>query len=326
MRVVDGDLSQLDHGVAVTRGFSSDAGVHVGDRLLGARVVAVVRDAPDLYSDVIAPASLVPAEYRDTAPEAWFVDPGDTDLAALLKGTDASVLSGDDWIDQVDQETRSNNNLGLWILLGPAGFYAAIAIVNSVLVGASQRRGQLRSLALLGATREQLRRMALWEAGLVGAAALLVGGAVTARRRLDDPLRHLGRRRGPGLHPALAAPGGDRRHLCGVDPRGRSRGEPPGGRTGLTVGGIPGEPGSHNFWCVATRERFRQCCSIRLSACRRLHRPQVLTYALLRGARGVQITPDHVHGAEAGVSVDQLLAAPFPLDHVAGLLVRSEEL
>jgi putative ABC transport system permease protein len=154
--------------------------VHLGDKLLGARVVAVVRDAPDLYSDVIAPPSLVPAKVRDTVPELYFVDPGSADLHALLKGTDAQVLSADAWIDQTDQQTRANNNLGLWILIGPAGLYAAIAIVNSVLVGASQRRAQLRTIALLGATREQLRRMALWEAGLVGTAALLVGGAVTA--------------------------------------------------------------------------------------------------------------------------------------------------
>ena len=90
------------------------------------------------------------------------------------------MLTADAWIDQMDQQTRANNNLGLWILIGPAGLYAAIAIVNSVLVGASQRRAQLRTVALLGATRDQLRRMALWEAGLVGAAGLVVGGAVTA--------------------------------------------------------------------------------------------------------------------------------------------------
>ena len=94
----------------------------------------------------------------------------------------------------MDQQTRAGNNLGLWVLLGPAGLYAAIAIVNSVLVGASQRRAQLRTVALLGATREQLRRMALWEAGLVGAAALLVGGAVTGAGRLDDPHFDLGQR------------------------------------------------------------------------------------------------------------------------------------
>ncbi|HEX5090765.1 MAG TPA: FtsX-like permease family protein [Nocardioides sp.] len=180
MKVVKGDLSELDHGVVITRGWSSDSGVHLGDKLLGARVVAVVQDAPDLYSDVIVPPSLVPQKLRDTTPQEWFVDPGSDDLAGLLEGTDADVLTKDAWLDQVDQQTRENNNLGLWILLGPAGLYAAIAIVNSVLVGASQRRAQLRTIALLGATRDQLRRMALWEAGLVGAAALLVGGVVTA--------------------------------------------------------------------------------------------------------------------------------------------------
>jgi putative ABC transport system permease protein len=180
MKVIEGDLSALGHGVVITRGWSSDSGVHLGDKLLGALVVAVVQDAPDLYSDVIVPPSLVPQKYRDTTPQTWFVDPGTDDLTTLLDGTDADVLTKDAWIDQVDQQTRANNNLGLWILLGPAGVYAAIAIVNTVLVGASQRRAQLRTIALLGATPDQLRRMALWEAGLVGAAALLVGGVVTA--------------------------------------------------------------------------------------------------------------------------------------------------
>ncbi len=166
-------------GLAVTRGFASDQGVHVGDRLFGRPVVAVVRDAPDLYGDVIAPAPLFPKQAR-AVPELYYVDPGDADLTALLDGTDARVLTADAWIDEVEAQTRANNNLGLWVLLGPAGLYAAIAIVNSVLVGASQRRAQLRTVALLGATREQLRRMALWEAGLVGGAGLVVGFAVTA--------------------------------------------------------------------------------------------------------------------------------------------------
>jgi putative ABC transport system permease protein len=107
-----------------------------------------------------------------------FVDPGDVDLDVLLAGTDAAVLTSDAWIDHVDAQTRANNRLGLWVLLGPAGLYAAIAIVNAVLIGVSQRRRQLRTVALLGATDDQLRRTALWEAGLVGVAALLVGGAI----------------------------------------------------------------------------------------------------------------------------------------------------
>jgi putative ABC transport system permease protein len=80
----------------------------------------------------------------------------------------------------VDRKTRAANEVGLWVLLGPAGLYAGIAIVNAVLMGGTQRRRQLRTVALLGATRGQRRRTAMWEAGLVGVAALIVGGAVTA--------------------------------------------------------------------------------------------------------------------------------------------------
>ena len=179
MRIVEGALTSLDHGVAISASWETDSGVHLGDRLLGARVVAVVRDAPDLYGDIIVGPDLVPEALRDTAPESFFVDPGDADLEQLLSGTDARILTADAWIDEVDQQTRAGNNVGLWVLLGPAGLYAAIAIVNSVLIGASQRRTQLRTLELLGATQGQLRRMALWEAGVVGAAALLVGAGVT---------------------------------------------------------------------------------------------------------------------------------------------------
>lgn len=178
--VLEGSLDRLDRGVAITGGFETDSGVHLGDRLLGGRVVAVVRDAPDLYGEVLIGPALVPPGQRDAVPSTYFVDPGSADLTALVAGTDARVLTADAWIDEVDAETRADNALGLWVLLGPAGLYAAIAIVNSVLVGASQRRAQLRTIALLGATHDQLRRMALWEAGLVGAAALLVGGLVTA--------------------------------------------------------------------------------------------------------------------------------------------------
>jgi putative ABC transport system permease protein len=179
MRVLEGDLADLDHGVAVTESWEMDSGVHLGDRLLGARVVAVVRDAPDLYGEIIIGPELVPEGLRDTPPESFFVDPGAADLEELLAGTDARVLTADAWIDETDKQTRAGNNIGLWVLLGPAGLYSAIAIVNAVLIGASQRRAQLRTISLLGATSRQLRRMALWEAGLIGAAALLVGGAIT---------------------------------------------------------------------------------------------------------------------------------------------------
>lgn len=188
LTAVRGSLDDLgDDHVAVTESYASDAGVGVGDRVglrvdgkrVRAEVAAVVSDAPDLYADVLVPPALGGDRAARVVPDVVFVDPGTADLSALLGSTDATVLTADDWLDQVDEQTRSDNALGLWVLLGPAGLYAAIAIVNSVLIGVSQRRRQLRTVALLGATDDQLRRTAVWEAGLVGSAALLVGGVVT---------------------------------------------------------------------------------------------------------------------------------------------------
>ena len=232
LRAVEGNLEGLARGgVAVSESWHTDQGTDVGDVLkirvagevLRPRVVAVFRDAPDLFAEVVAPRSLVSPGDHEPTPELVFVDPGDADLAHLLEGTDARVLTADQWIDEVDRQTRAGNNLGLWVLLGPAGLYAGIAIVNAVLVGASQRKEQERTIALLGATRR-----AAAPDGAVGSGA---GGSrrPAGRRRrhraggLDHPVGDLGARGGAAVHPALAAAGSDRRHLRGPD-RARSGG------------------------------------------------------------------------------------------------------
>jgi len=188
LTAVRGSLDDLgDDRVAVTESYAADSGAGLGDhvrlrvdgRRVRAEVAAVVSDAPDLYADVLVPPALGGQRAAHIVPDLVFVDPGSTDVGALLDGTRASVLTKAEWIGEVDAQTRANNEIGLWVLLGPAGLYAAIAIVNAVLIGVSQRRTQLRTIALLGATDDQLRRTALWEAGLVGVAALAVGGAVT---------------------------------------------------------------------------------------------------------------------------------------------------
>jgi putative ABC transport system permease protein len=189
LRAVRGDLERLgEDGVAVTESYATDMGAGLGDRLSirsgGARrpvVAAVVPDAPDLYAEVLVTRALVGGEARTAVPDLVFVTPGaGADVAALLAGTPARVMTADAWIDEVDRNTRAGNEVGLWVLLGPAALYSGIAIVNAVLMGSTQRRRQLRTVALLGGTSGQRRRTAMWEAGLVGVAALLSGAAVTA--------------------------------------------------------------------------------------------------------------------------------------------------
>ncbi|MGY2874383.1 putative ABC transport system permease protein [Marmoricola sp. URHA0025 HA25] len=197
VRAVRGDLGAL-HGptAAVSETYASDASVGVGDRIstfvagttVRLRIVAVVADAPDLYGEVLVPRELVAARAQRAAADLVFVLPRDGVTVATLRaslerslaGTGSHVLAAETWIDRTDDQTRAANNLGLWVLLGPAGLYAGIAIVNAILIGSSQRRRQLRVVAQLGGTPQQLRAMAVWEAGLVGAAALATGTLVTA--------------------------------------------------------------------------------------------------------------------------------------------------
>lgn len=195
LEVVRGDLRALDRGqVAVTETYALDLGADVGNRVplrvagkrLRPRVGAVVRDAPDLYGEVVAPVDLLAPALRRAVPELLFLVPADgvttkearAAVETTLAGTPSRVVPAGAWLEEVERETRAANDVAVWVLLGPAALYAAIAIVNAVLVGGSQRRRERRTLALLGATARQRRRVALWESGAVGVAAVLVGAIV----------------------------------------------------------------------------------------------------------------------------------------------------
>ena len=189
LRAVRGDLGDLGpDAVAVTETYAFDQAVGVGDRVRmeidgGPRPAERGGRGPGRARPVrrvLVSAAMVVERARDAVPELVFVDPAEAPTYERCSRTRTRrVLTADSWIDEVEEQTRAGNNLGLWVLLGPAGLYAGIAIVNAVLIGASQRRTQLRTIGLLGATDTQRRRMALWEAGLVGVAALLAGAVVT---------------------------------------------------------------------------------------------------------------------------------------------------
>ena len=196
LRTSRGDLTML-HGptAAVSETWVSDSGTGLGGHLeawigghrVDLHIVAIVPDAPDLYGEVLLPADLVADELDGSPAIELFVvvEPG-ADVAAVrasldhtLAGTGSEVLTADEWIDAVTDQVRQSNNFGLMIVLGPAAFYAAIAVVNATLIGAAQRRRPHEALSLLGATRDQLRRTALWQAAVITGAGLVLGGMIT---------------------------------------------------------------------------------------------------------------------------------------------------
>ncbi|EGD44369.1 putative membrane protein, partial [Nocardioidaceae bacterium Broad-1] len=140
-------------------------------------------DAPEtVRADVIVPADLpgIGKVARDTGTIFVRTDAG-ADVAGTarsIRDTGAQVSTAAEWVGTVSAEARATNTVVLWVMLGPAGVYAAIAAVNAVLIGMSQRRRQTATARLLGATPAQVRRTTLWETVFTGAGALLVGGAI----------------------------------------------------------------------------------------------------------------------------------------------------
>jgi putative ABC transport system permease protein len=181
--------------IAMSDDYIFDSGYHFGQRVKVAfkgekpielRLVAIVRAAPSLQPDLLVPSDLARAHGVRGVADSVFVIPtaGVTNPVTVLNhdlaGTPARAESATAWLDQADHATRMNNQLGLWVILGPAGFYSALAIANTLLMGSLQRRREFVSTLLIGATKQQLRRMVLWESALVTAAALTMGAIITA--------------------------------------------------------------------------------------------------------------------------------------------------
>jgi putative ABC transport system permease protein len=215
-----GDLHGSAVAVSETQVIDSGTGLgghlkaRVNGQLVDLTIVAVVPAAADLYGDILVPADLVAEDLDNAPPSELFValKPGTETGAAkavlgqALTGTGSQILTAEEWIADVTDQARHSNNFGLTILLGPAGFYAAIAVVNATLIGASQRRRQHQALGLLGATRHQLRRSALWQATLITGAGLVLGGLTTTflgwlvRRAVTADLA------GTGVHVSMTIP------------------------------------------------------------------------------------------------------------------------
>lgn len=186
-----GSLEDL-HGrtIAMSTSYAFDAGHHVGGTVRASfdggkpvklTIVAIVEAAPSLYGDLLLPPGLTEANA-----DRWFVipEPGIADpvstINAELRGTGARAETAESWIAATDADLRKGNNFALWVLLGPSGFYAALAIANTLLMGSLQRHREFVATRLIGATEQQVRRIVLWESALVTAASLTLGAAITA--------------------------------------------------------------------------------------------------------------------------------------------------
>ena len=116
---------------------------------------------------------------------------------------------------------------GVWMIIGLAALFAALALINTARMATSERRAELATIRLLGGTRGQRLRTAILETIPTTLVALLAGAAVVAISVHGVPAR-------PHRHPARH-PSDDPRRDRGRSPRPR----PPHGPRHRNLRGAP---------------------------------------------------------------------------------------
>jgi putative ABC transport system permease protein len=175
--------------VALPEKRAEDLGITVGQRVTirfgdGARVpvtVVALLDSPSHYAGMVVPPELLAPHTTAGAPRQLLVrgDAGQAlhDTASAWPGTtvDGGGALGASFEAGLDVQGWISYLVALLAIA-----YAAIAAVNTVAVAVLSRRGEFAVQQLAGATRRQVRRMALTEAAVLATLAVGLGTAIAA--------------------------------------------------------------------------------------------------------------------------------------------------
>lgn len=189
--VREGSLAALEKdSVAVGRVLAKTVGVSLGDRLkvrlpdgtaVSLKVVAVYARGTGL-----APLTLPRAVLEGHVTSAYDSEVlvrdragADRDAVAAALGKLGAVSGKDGWTQAQDKD-REVNAWGNRTMTFVLGGFAGVAAANTLVMTILDRRRELRTLRLVGSTRQQVLRMVRWEAVLVAAAGLALGSGIAA--------------------------------------------------------------------------------------------------------------------------------------------------
>ncbi|MFI6084660.1 FtsX-like permease family protein [Streptomyces sp. NPDC051217] len=186
--VASGRVADLDDGGIVVneewreRTVGQRVKVWLGDgREVTLRVVAVLRTGTGDNGVYVTPRNApgatvdrVDIKLRDGADAAAV----DAALREAGRATGTAVLTKDAWLERSHPRSSESTRLGMLLILGIALLYTGIALVNTLVMAASDRVGDLAVLRLTGATKPQVLRLVAAEALVVVAVGSLLGAAV----------------------------------------------------------------------------------------------------------------------------------------------------
>lgn len=158
----------------------------IGSRKLELRIVARLPEVLENGSDnFLVPRELVPAEMLADTPTETLVQvaPGASPQAVASRIRAAKlgeVRTLRQWADaRVADQQRGTMGI-MSVLMGMSGLYAAIAVVNAVVIAAAERRTEFAVARATGLTRAQVVRMAVIESAAVTFIGLSLGVVVAA--------------------------------------------------------------------------------------------------------------------------------------------------
>ncbi|MFC6879835.1 MULTISPECIES: ABC transporter permease [Actinomadura] len=156
----------------------------VGGHAVRLKVVAAFVPTLENYSETfLVPRDVVPAPVRagGEAQTVVRVAPG-TEPAQVRERVRAAGLGRArtvaQWADARTAEQQRGNLGILAVLMGMAGGYAVVAVINAVVIAGTERRAEFAAARVAGMSRPQVVRAALVESWAVTAIGLVLGCAV----------------------------------------------------------------------------------------------------------------------------------------------------
>ncbi|MBO0870097.1 MAG: FtsX-like permease family protein [Micromonosporaceae bacterium] len=177
-----GNLTDLHGATIAASPTDAPSGLRVGDTLQvriagrqqGLRVVALLPET------LAGPNYLLSAELmpRSGTRQYLIQVAAGTGIAAVASRLAAfgAVATVPQWIRQYSDQQQTTNLNVMLVLVGMAMLYTVIAMVNAVVIGASDRGSEFAAARLAGLTRAQVVRAAVLESLAVVAIGLLLGG------------------------------------------------------------------------------------------------------------------------------------------------------
>jgi putative ABC transport system permease protein len=192
--VVRGSLADVrGNAVAVSRVFADGGHLELGDTVAvrmadtapaTLRVVAIYDRAAGL-GDVLLDRAVARHHAAVRADSALFVAGGERSLGRYAAGhPGVQRLTRADYLDTL-HASNVDGAWGVWLIVGLAAAFAALALINTAAMTTTERRDELATIRLLGGTPGLAVRMVTLEMLPTVLTALVAGGAIVAVAAAD---------------------------------------------------------------------------------------------------------------------------------------------